>query len=329
MKTPAATAPVAAALDAPLVFEPLFMERVWGGRRLEQLYHKKLVPGARIGESWEIVDREEAQSVVHDGPLRGLTLHELWTTRRDEIFGPGVGDSPRFPLLVKMLDAQERLSLQVHPPAELAAGLDGEPKTEMWYLAHTEAGADVFAGLAGPTNRERFEEALKDGRAAELVQRLPVEQGDAIFIPSGRIHAIGAGCLIVEIQQNSDTTYRVFDWNRVGLDGRPRTLHVEQSLQSTDFGDVQPQLQPKLDGPVATVVACSFFRVEKWTLDTPRPALENSGGRFAIFTVLEGGAECAGKSFLPGDFFLVPAGLAQAEVRPTAEGTKLLRTTVP
>ena len=324
--TPAAAASV---LEAPLVFEPLFMERVWGGRRLEQLYHKKLVPGARIGESWEIVDREEAQSVVHDGPLRGQTLHELWTHRREEIFGPNLEDQERFPLLVKMLDAQERLSLQVHPPAELAAGLGGEPKTEMWYLTHAEAGAEVFAGLSAPTNRTQFEEALHDGRAAELVQRLPVEEGDAIFIPSGRIHAIGAGCLIVEIQQNSDTTYRVFDWNRLGMDGRPRTLHIEQSLQATDFGDVQPQLQPKMVGPVATVATCSFFHVEKWTLDTPRLALEDTGGRFAIFTCLEGGVECLGKNFYPGDFFLVPACLAQAELRPTEEGTTLLRTALP
>lgn len=324
--TPANAAPV---LDAPLVFEPLFMERVWGGRRLEQLYHKKLLPGARIGESWEIVDREEAQSVVHDGPLRGLTLHELWTNHRAEIFGPNLDGPGRFPLLVKMLDAQERLSLQVHPPAELAQGLGGEPKTEMWYLAHAEAGADVFAGLAAPTSRGQFEEALHDGRAAELVQRLPVEEGDAIFIPSGRIHAIGAGCLIVEIQQNSDTTYRVFDWNRVGMDGKPRTLHIEQSLQATDFGDVQPSLQPKLPGPVSTVAACSFFHVEKWTLDAPRVALENTGGRFAIFNCLEGEAECGGKTFSPGDFWLVPASMTTAEVKAAAAGTVLLRTTLP
>ena len=321
--------PPFAAVDSPLVFEPIFMERVWGGRRLEQLYGKKLLPGARIGESWEIVDREEAQSVVHEGPLRGQTLHELWSTRREEIFGPGLADTERFPLLVKMLDAQERLSLQVHPPADLAEGLGGEPKTEMWYVAHAEAGADVFAGLADLTSRGQFEEALHDGRAADLVQRLPVQEGDAIFIPSGRIHAIGAGCLIVEIQQNSDTTYRVFDWNRVGLDGRPRTLHVEQSLQATNFGDVGPTLQPKMAGPVATVVSCSFFHVEKWTLDTPRNALENSGGRFAIFNCLEGGVECGGKKFGPGDFFLVPANLTQEEMHPTEAGTLLLRTTVP
>ncbi len=316
-------------LDAPLIFEPLFMERVWGGRRLEQLYQKKISSGARIGESWEIVDRADAQSVVHDGPLRGQTLHELWTHRRAEIFGGNVGGSERFPLLVKMLDAQERLSLQVHPPAELAGMLNGEPKTEMWYLAHAEAGAEVFAGLAASTDRAGFETALNEGRAADLIHRIAVEEGDAIFIPSGRIHAIGAGCLIVEIQQNSDTTYRVFDWNRLGLDGKPRTLHIDQSLQSTAFDDVRPALQPRVERGVGPVTTCQFFHVEKWALDAPLGALENTGGRFAIFTCLTGKAECAGSTFGPGDFFLVPACLPQAQVKPLEPDTTLLRTTLP
>ena len=324
-----ASADVRPAPTQPIFFEPLFMERVWGGRRLEQLYRKKLPPGARIGESWEIVDREEAQSVVHDGPLRGQTLHEIWTHRRAEIFGEGLGDSQRFPLLVKMLDAQERLSLQVHPPAELAAVMGGEAKTEMWYLAHAEAGADVFAGLSASTDRVHFEEALHEGRAADLVQRLAVEEGDAIFIPSGRIHAIGAGCLIVEIQQNSDTTYRVFDWNRNGLDGKPRPLHIEQSLQATDFGDVRPSLQPAIHGTSGELAACPFFKVDKWTLDAPRPALEGTAGRFAIFTCLEGEVSCAGLHFGPGDFFLVPACLPEADVAPVASGSVVLRTSIP
>ena len=315
-------------LTKPIFFEPLFMERVWGGRRLEQLYKKKLPPGARIGESWEIVDREEAQSVVHDGPLRGLTLHELWTEHREPVFGPGLDGSERFPLLVKILDANERLSLQVHPPPQLAADLHGDPKTEMWYLAHAEAGADLFAGLEKPTDRPEFEAALLEGRAAELVHRLPVEEGDAIFIPSGRIHAIGAGCLIVEIQQNSDTTYRVFDWNRVGLDGQPRKLHIDQSLMSTDWSDVRPALQPAVHGS-GELANCPFFRVERWALDAPRKALDGTGGRFAIFTCLEGKADCVGAAFCPGDFFLVPANLPDAEVRPLKDGTVLLRTTIP
>ncbi len=315
-------------LRQPLFFEPLFMERVWGGRRLELLYQKKLPTGSRIGESWEVVDREEAQSVVHDGPFRGHTLHELWQERRAEIFGEGLPDSPRFPLLVKILDAQDRLSLQVHPPADIAAGLNGEPKTEMWYLAHAEPGAELFAGLNAASDRGHFETALHEGRAADLVQRLAVETGDAIFIPSGRIHAIGSGCLIVEIQQNSDTTYRVFDWNRPGLDGSPRPLHVEQSLQSVDFNDVHPRLEPRSEG-AATLADCPFFRVERWPLTEAQTALENTGGRFAIFTCLAGRVDCAGVEFGPGQFFLVPAGLTDAQVRPLDADTLVLRTTIP
>jgi mannose-6-phosphate isomerase len=315
--------------EHPLVFEPLFMERVWGGRRLELLYHKKLPQGVRVGESWEIVDREEAQSVVHDGPLRGLTLHELWTHRRDEIFGPGWDGAPRFPLLVKMLDAQERLSLQVHPPAGIANDLGGEPKTEMWYVAQAEAGADLFAGLEEPIGRAQFEEALHAGRATDLIHRIPVEAGDAIAIPSGRIHAIGAGCLIVEIQQNSDTTYRVFDWNRLGLDGSPRTLHIDQSLQSILFDDVRPSLQPRVEVS-GILVDCPYFRVERWQLDAAsRPALEDTAGRCAVFTCLEGSVECAGVTFAAGQFFLVPACLPEAAIRGRTPGTAVLRTTIP
>lgn len=324
-----------APLRAPLRFEPLFMERVWGGRRMESLFAKNLPPNARIGESWEIVDREEAQSVVHDGPLRGQTLHELWTGgRREEIFGPGWPDSPRFPLLVKVLDAQDRLSIQVHPPASVAGELRGEPKTEMWYLAHTDAGADLYAGLASAgVTREQFAEALDRGNAADLVHRLPVKAGDAMFIPSGRLHAIGTGNVIIEIQQNSDTTYRVFDWNRVGLDGKPRALHLDESLRSIDFEDVRPGLQPVPDSPATggyVVAECPYFRVEKWTLTDSRSALADAGGRGAIFTCLTGTVECMGERYRPGDFFLVPAVLADAaSVSPKAPEAAVLRTTLP
>jgi mannose-6-phosphate isomerase len=161
-----------------------------------------------------------------------------------------------------------------------------------------------------------------------LIHRLPVDTGDAIAIPSGRIHAIGAGCLVVEIQQNSDTTYRVFDWNRLGMDGNPRTLHIEQSLQSTDFNDIRPALQPAVHGS-GTLVECPHFRVEKWTLEAPRRALEDAYERCAVFACLEGGVECAGTRFAPGDFFLAPACLPDLEMHPLESGTILLRTTIP
>ncbi|MGB8169420.1 MAG: type I phosphomannose isomerase catalytic subunit [Chthoniobacteraceae bacterium] len=312
------------ALTQPIVFEPLFMERVWGGRRLESLFGKRLPPSARIGESWEIVDREDAQSVVHDGPLQGLTLNELWTQHRDTIFGAGLPDAPRFPLLFKLLDAQERLSVQVHPRPGNASSLGGEPKTEMWYILDALLESDLYAGLRRGVTRADFEIALREGRVAEMIHHFPVKAGDSIFIPSGRIHAIGTGNVIFEVQQNSDTTYRVFDWNRLGLDCQPRALHIEESLQSIDFDDFEPTLAPVGREELA---ACDYFRVEKWSLPAPRAS--HGRGRFALFCVTDGAVECSGREFRRGDFFLIPATVPGAELKPLAEGAAVLRTTIP
>jgi mannose-6-phosphate isomerase len=310
-------------MDKPLIFEPLFMERVWGGRRLETLLGKHLPPSVRIGEAWEIVDREEAQSVAHDGPFRGWTLHELWVERRAPIFGPGLPDTPRFPLLCKILDAQERLSVQVHPPADVAPRLGGEPKTEMWYLLETSLDSDLYAGLKRGADRAAFERALHEGRVAGQIHSFPIKAGDAMFIPSGRVHAIGAGNLIVEVQQNSDTTYRVFDWNRLGLDGKPRELHVSESLASINFEDVEPAI---VEPHGEVLVECAEFRVERWALDHPRVS---PGPGFAIITVIDGRVECAGRTFERGAFFLLPASATDRELRPLAAGSRVLRTTIP
>ncbi len=306
-------------LTEPIVFAPLFMERVWGGRRLESLFGKSLPPGRPVGESWELVDRTDCQSVVADGPLRGTTLHELWTTRRGEIFGNGLPDTPRFPLLFKLLDCEDRLSLQVHPPPAVAERFSGEPKTEMWFIFRTSGESSVFAGLKRGVTRAQFTEALERGEVAALVHRMPTRAGDAIFIPNGRLHAIGEGNMIFEVQQNSDTTYRVFDWNRLGLDGKPRQLHIAESLASIDFDDAEPQLaEPQGE----TVVACEYFRVERWAIAGVRAC--GTAERFAVITVLEGDVECAGRRFTPGTSFLVPAA-SSADLRGTAT---VLRTTI-
>ena len=312
-------------LTAPIVFEPLYMERVWGGSKLETLFGKPLPGGSVIGEAWEVVDREEAQSVVHCGPLRGKTLNELWTECREEVFGSRYATATgRFPLLFKLLDAAEKLSVQVHPPAAVAPELKGEPKTEMWYVLAAEEGADLYAGLKAGTTREQFEKSLQTGHCAELLHRIPTQAGDCIFIPSGRIHAIGGGNVIVEVQQNSDTTYRVFDWNRTGLDGKPRALHVAESMRSIDFADFEPQLQNPQGDPL---VQCAYFSIDRWTLDAPREAAP--AGDFAILTCLSGKVACAGETYGPGQFFLVPATLEDRLLTPAAPGTSVLRTRIP
>lgn len=314
------------ALSEPIVFEPLAMDRVWGGRRLEALFHKKLPPGVPIGELWEVVDREDAQSVVHNGPYRGTTLNELWTTKRNEVFGAAYANhpAPRFPMLIKLLDARERLSVQVHPPADLAPSLNGEPKTEMWYFASTLPGANIYAGLKKGVTRERFEKLLREGHVEEALHVVPVETGESIFIPSGRLHAIGEGNVIVEVQQNSDTTYRVFDWNRVGLDGVPRKLHLEESMLSTDFEDFEPKVDRIESGVLAQ---CPYFKVEKLTFSAPIPA--TTDGRFAIYAVLSGEVTCGGAKFQPGEFFLAPASLDGTEITPGSGEAQVLKSTLP
>lgn len=310
-------------LTQPLVFQPIFMERVWGGRRLESLYGKRLPPAVRIGESWEMVDRPEAQSVVHDGPLRGQTLHSLWKKHRKEIFGEAP-DAPRFPILAKLLDAQENLSLQVHPPAAIAQELGGEPKSEFWYIADTAPQAHIFAGLNKNSTRGAFVKALKQGRPDSHAHQISVAPGDAIFLPSGRLHAVGAGNLIVEIQQNSDTTYRVYDWDRGKKGGGARKMHIAEALQCIDFSDREPSLL-KQEGEL--LVSNPLFAIEKWLL---RGECEIApGGSFAIVVCLTGELEYAGLPFKSGDFFLVPAQLGDRILRPAGENVSLLRVTIP
>jgi mannose-6-phosphate isomerase len=298
------------------------MERVWGGRSLQTVYGREL-PQADVpyGESWELVDRPEAQSVVDGGEFDGKSLQDLWRDHREEVFGGGEGE--RFPLLVKILDAREKLSIQVHPPSGVAEELGGEPKTEMWYIAAADPDAALYVGLKAGVSKEDFVAGVAAGTTADKVHRIDGKAGESIFIPSGRLHAIGAGLLIFEIQQNSDTTYRVFDWNRVGLDGNPRDLHVEESIACIDFDD----LEPSMDTPDGEILAeCPQFRVERWVLSGKRAAGDD--GKFAIVAVTEGSVRCGPAEFTEGDFFLIPAGGA-GSLEPITARAVVLRTTIP
>lgn len=294
------------------------MERVWGGRRLESLYGKRLPPAVPIGESWEIVDRPEAQSVVHDGSLRGATLHELWTQQRDTIFGK-VPESPRFPILCKLLDAQENLSLQVHPPERMAAALGGESKTELWYVLDAAPRARLYAGLKKGTTPREFQSALQSGEIETHLHALDVRAGDAMFLPSGRMHALGASIALVEIQENSDTTYRIYDWGRTG-----REMHLDQAMTSIDFDDIEPAL---VSARNETLLHHELFEIEKWDLTGPREIRPE--GRFAIVACLTGQLSCGGRSFSAGDFFLVPACAANPVLEPQQQKTALLRVRLP
>ena len=308
----------------PITFTPLYMERVWGGRELENVYQRKLPhPDRPFGESWEIVDREGEQSVVDQGELSGATLSDLWQNRRAEIFGDYDIAGP-FPILIKVLDARDDLSIQVHPPVHLAADLGGEPKTEMWFIADCEPDAKLYVGLKNGVTRADFEKAIQDGTVADVVHAVTPQAGDSIFIASGRLHAIGAGFLIHEIQQNSDTTYRVFDWNRTGLDGKPRELHVDQSLASIDFGD----FEPTLDTPDGNTLAnCEYFKTDRFALKAGGTITNPDAEKFSIISVVEGSVKsAAGREFGKGSFVLLPRGVAPLTA---AEDTTVLQITLP
>jgi mannose-6-phosphate isomerase len=319
----------------PLTFHPIFKERVWGGRQLERLYHKNLPPRAPIGESWEISDRPGEASVVANGPLAGKTLRWLMENHARELLGNAKpANENRFPLLCKILDAREKLSLQVHPPTHKAAELGGEPKTEMWYVSDAAPDAVLFAGFKRGVTRTQFEEKIQAGTVADCFHRIPVHAGDAMFLPSGRVHAIGAGLVIFEIQQNSDTTYRVFDWNRAGLDGKPRELHVAQSLASIDFNDFEPALvQGKYAGKeikTRLLVKDPLFNVEAVEMKNGA-RLDLKPRSLQIVAVTNGQVEIKGGSrsvnLAAGQFCLIPACLEQAEIV-AKDGAVLLRVEV-
>jgi mannose-6-phosphate isomerase len=310
-------------LTQPLLFQPIFMERIWGGRRLEREFGKRLPENKKIGEAWEIVDRPEVQSIVRDGPLRGQTLHELWTTRRSEIFGQ-VPDAARFPLLIKLLDAEKKLSLQVHPPAPVAARLGGEAKTEFWYVAKADPGALLYVGLREASSAQDFRRSIGDGTVVDRIQTIPVEAGDAMFLPAGRFHAIGGGNLLVEVQQNSDSTYRVFDWNRQDDGGKKRALHIEEALQSIDFDDCNPALVKPIG---ELLLHHELFEIQKWNVETPREIAPP--GQFAIVCILTGVAAAGGIQLRPGEFCLVPAELSNRSISAMNGPATLLRVTIP
>jgi mannose-6-phosphate isomerase len=309
----------------PITFTPLYMERVWGGRELEHVYGRHLPdPDLPFGESWEIVDREKEQSIVDEGPFSGTSLHELWTNHREEIFGAGFLDHPRFPILIKVLDARDDLSIQVHPPVDLAASLGGEPKTEMWFIADCDPGAKLHVGLKHGVTRADFEKSIADGTVADCVHAITPQPGESIFIASGRLHAIGAGFLIHEIQQNSDTTYRVFDWNRLGLDGKPRELHVDESLASIDFSDFEPAMDTPVGG---TLAACEYFKTDRRSLAPGEVVGNDHGDRFSILSVVGGQLESAGGiRFGKGKFILLPRHGSPLKA---LEDTAVLQITLP
>jgi mannose-6-phosphate isomerase len=358
----------------PLKFRPIFKERIWGGRELERLFKKPLPTSQPIGESWELVHRPDDVSVIANGRFAGKTLRWLLDLHADKILGTRTPSlrhsttpsrqsatqvsgfspppSPRFPLLIKWLDARELLSVQVHPPPHAAAQLGGEPKTEMWWVADATDDAEIFMGLKRGVTREQFERALTAGKVADCLHRVRPKRGDVFFIPSGRVHALGAGLVVLEIQQNSDTTYRVFDWNRTDASGRPRELHVAQALASIDFSDFEPapvgRFCESAESSVADsqsraangrpIITCPHFQVRYLSIAAPHTD-RCDGNNFQILCQLSGSALVASRTAPPhesfqetltsGEITLLPAVLGDFRIEPLAQPCELMQVTLP
>lgn len=330
----------------PLRFEPIYRKYLWGGHRFQSLMNRDLPPDEIFAESWELCDHGEDQSIVTDGPLAGETLGALVARFGEELLGSACGSGTGgsgtggsgapFPLLVKFIDAAKNLSLQVHPDDAMGATLDppDSGKSEAWIVLDAEPGSKIYAGLKPGVTHADLAQAIETGTAADLLHTFEARPGDVVFIPAGTVHAIGEGLLIAEIQQSSDTTFRLFDWNRVDADGKPRPLHIEQGLAATKFGVDPPRVKRRrsiasmekeatdqfdyydmLPGRPVGLVSCDKFLIDMFYVDDPS-YLEVAGFRILI---VAGGAiriegdpsDCpiiAGQTILlpPGKYQIVP-----------------------
>jgi len=249
----------------PIIFEPAFKERIWGGSRLEQIFNCKNPMGS-IGEAWTVSDHPEGRSPIINGAFSGKFLNEV-IKEKQEWFAPY--NLEKFPLLVKLLDANDDLSVQVHPSDEYAMIHEhgGTGKTECWYIIDSMPGAEIVIGHTAENSRD-FIELARENRWNELLVRAPVKAGDFFFIPSGAVHALGKGILLLEVQQNSDITYRIYDYDRIGLDGNKRELHMEKAIEVIDYNLINYKTEPcvsKENNLLKTVlISSNYFAVEKW-----------------------------------------------------------------
>lgn len=300
----------------PLQFEPEFKERVWGGRALERFGFA--VPPGRIGEAWTIADHPNGVSRVVNGELAGLGLDEVRRRLGAEWFGAKGGQSGngRFPLLVKLLDCNDDLSVQVHPNDHYAGLPKGElGKTEMWYVLDAKPDATIIYGLKDGIDRAALAQAIAENRIMDCLREVPVKAGDTFYIPAGTVHALRAGVLVAEIQQNSDTTYRLYDYNRPGLDGKPRELHIEDSLNVIAYegsGATRKQAADARPGEWQSLAASPYFATDKGVV-RGKWELSTSPASFDILIVADGtgsiGWADGSIAAKAGDSFLIPANL--------------------
>lgn len=317
----------------PLRFKPTYKQYIWGGWKFATLLNRHLPADENFAESWEICDHGSDQSVVEGGPLDGETLHSLCKNYGRRLVGdvlPANYAAGQFPLLLKYLDAEQNLSLQVHPGDAMASRLNPpeKGKTEAWYVVAAVPGSIIYAGLKPGVDKRTLAEALEKGRCEECLHYFEARRGDCVFIPAGTVHSLGSGILVAEIQETSDVTFRLFDWNRVGADGRPRQLHIEQGLEAIDFarGPISPiRCAASHHDDSVSLVSSRPFNLDRRVLFGPQQI--GGDGRFHIITVMDGAVSIEGDrldgNLCCGQTALLPAELGVANCTPCLEATVL------
>lgn len=313
----------------PLRFRPLLKRAIWGGRRLSSHLNKLLGDGEDFAESWEIVDHGSDQSVVEYGPLKDVPLRQIMEQHAAALLGQHA-DFARFPLLFKFLDCNRSLSVQVHPDDAYAARLTPPDlgKTEAWVVLHAEPEARIYAGLKRGFDRHAFEREVRRGATELCLHTIEPQVGDCLFIPAGTVHALGAGLVVAEIQQASDTTFRLFDWNRLGSDGHPRPLHIDRSLDVIDYevGPVRPRTPQATEKPhVERLVACDKFVLDRWRIEQRHEI--GGDDRCHIVAVLVGQVHLANdpanQPLSSGQTVLIPAATGPIELIPSGSAILL------
>lgn len=306
----------------PIKLKPAFKDYLWGGTRLRDDFGKDC-DFDKIAESWELSCHKDGNSVVADGEFAGLTLAQYIEKEGKSVLGTNCEKFENFPILIKLIDAKDNLSVQVHPNNEYAQRVEGEyGKTEMWYVVDCDEGASLLYGFKYNITKEEFRERIENNTLLEVTNSVPVKKGDVFFIEAGTLHAIGKGILIAEIQQNSNTTYRIYDYGRVGADGKPRQLHIDKAVDVTNLCPAKPYPQSEpvdMGGWTKKRLAkCEYFTVDVINVDTSA-ALEADKSSFVNILVLDGGCVLSSEGndaveLKKGDSVFIPAGLGKFEL---------------
>lgn len=307
--------------DEPIFLEPIYKDYIWGGKKLKNIFNKKVNNKECTAESWEISTNKSGESIIKNGEYKGKTLAEIYNKKelRKEIFGTKCENLEEFPILVKFIDANECLSVQVHPDNEYAKkNENSQGKTEMWYILECEKEAQIICGIKEGTNIEELKNKIKENKITEILNYINVKKGDAIYIPAGTIHALLGKTLVAEIQQNSNITYRVYDWQRRDKEGKPRELHIKKALEVIKT-EKKPQIRNIQENiEKANIVKTEFFTTNKINI-TKEYEEQVLGETFIAINVIEGNGKIKinNKSYdiKKGDSFIIPANVQKYSIQ--------------